>query len=587
MCGIHFWIEPKCNILRPSAIKLSNLLRHRGPDQSKTVALNNNTTSAVLSHERLAIVSPQTGEQPITCTDRSAWVIANAEIYNHKNIRDSIHDYNFLTDSDCEVILALYLTQYRESPELLCNALDGVFSFVIYDLEFDRIMIGRDAFGVMPMYYGLTNTGGICIASELKALANNTECQTYNEFPPGHCKLLEIQDDHPLGIPLSKTFKSGLCPIPWHLPKWKTDYNNIPDGLLVVEDLASNLTEAVYKRLNIDVPWCVLLSGGLDSSIIAKLTSSYAIRSGDGSHVNPIHSFSIGLEGSPDLEAARIAALDIGTIHHELIYTIQEGIDALPDVIEKLETFDVTTIRAGTPMYLLARYIKSFGFKVVLSGEGADELFGGYLYFHKCPSNEEFHAETIRKVSDLNKYDCLRANKSMSAWGVESRVPFLDKDFVDYVMNINPSYKRCGRLDEGYRIEKWALRKSFEGIICDKIIWRQKEQFSDGVGYGWIDGLKEYADIYISDEDMQISKKIVNPPRTKEELLYRKIFNNKFPKDEMVQLVPYVDSVACSSGSAITWDENFKLLAIQSGGECSGRAVCGVHYSDYNIGKDI
>ncbi len=550
MCGIVcvFDIKSEKESLRSKTLEMSKKLRHRGPDWSGIYSGD----KSIIAHERLSIVDPQSGKQPLYSKDKMLVLGVNGEIYNHREIRKFYKGkYEFLTGSDCEVILALY----KDKKEKFLDELNGIFAFGLYDSAEDAYLIARDHMGIIPLYQGWDENGNYFIASELKALEG--VCKKINEFPPGHyfySKDGEVKK--------------------WYSRDWE-NFENVKDNEASIDDLKYALEQAVHRQLMSDVPYGVLLSGGLDSSVISALAKRYSkLRIEDNDMKDAwwpqLHSFAIGLENSPDLKAARIVADHIGTVHHEIHYTIQEGLDAIRDVIYQTETYDVTTIRASTPMYLLARVIKSMGIKMVLSGEGADEVFGGYLYFHKAPSAEEFHKETVRKLSRLHLYDCLRANKSLAAWGVEGRVPFLDKEFLDIAMRFNPSEKM---VKDG-RIEKWCIRKAFEEYLPESIAWRQKEQFSDGVGYGWIDTLKKIAEENVTDEMMANAKYRfnINVPMSKEEYLYRSIFAEHFPSDQAAACVPSVPSIACSTGEALAWDESFKNNA-----DPSGRAVNMVH----------
>jgi asparagine synthase (glutamine-hydrolysing) len=550
MCGIvcAFDLKTEGTVLRQQILKMSKKVRHRGPDWSGIYC----GEKAVMAHERLSIVDPASGGQPLFSKDRSLVLAVNGEIYNHSEIRKDFEGkYEFLTKSDCEVILPLY----REKGVDFLDDMNGIFAFALYDEQEDAYLIARDHIGIIPLYMGWDEHGTFYVASELKALEGY--CKKIQEFPPAH--YLWSKDGE-----LKK----------WYHREW-TEYENVKDNPASIEELHDALKAAVHRQLMSDVPYGVLLSGGLDSSITSAVAKQYAamrIESGDQQPAwwPQLHSFAIGLDGSPDLAAARKAADMIGTIHHEIHYTIQEGLDAIRDVIYHLETYDVTTVRASTPMYLISRVIRSMGIKMVLTGEGADEIFGGYLYFHKAPSPEEFHKETVRKISRLHLYDCLRANKSLAAWGVEGRVPFLDKEFLDVAMRFNPAEKMAGN----GRIEKWALRKAFESYLPESIAWRQKEQFSDGVGYGWIDTLKRIASEQVSDEMMAnaVYKFPINTPLSKEEYVYRSVFAEHFPSDSAASCVPSVPSIACSTGEALAWD-----IAFRNNADPSGRAVLSVH----------
>jgi asparagine synthase (glutamine-hydrolysing) len=561
--------------LRAQVLEMSKKIRHRGPDWSGVYTGNN----AILSHERLSIVDPLSGKQPLVSDDEKIILAANGEIYNHKAIRAKFEGkYNFRTGSDCEVIIPLY-KKYRESGDFtaMIEELSGIFAFALYDSAHDTYLIARDEIGVIPLYQGWDKAGRYYVASELKALEG--ECQTIEEFPNG--SYLYGKDDGK--------------PVRWYKRDWEsydavknapkaTDEKGDVINPAVIEKVRNGLESAVKAQLMSDVPYGVLLSGGLDSSIIAAVTQKFSKKrietdSKEAAWWPQLHSFAVGLEGSPDLIAAQKAADYIGTVHHEVHFTIQEALDALPDVIYHIETYDITTVRASTPMYLLARVIKSMGIKMVLSGEGSDELFGGYLYFHKAPNAQEFHEELVRKMSKLHLYDCLRANKSLMAWGVEGRVPFLDKDFIDIAMGLNPSDKMNIRLSDGkQRMEKWILRKAFEDLLPESIAWRQKEQFSDGVGYNWIDTLKKMTEEKVSDAEFarRENRFPVNPPKTKEEYYYREIYSRLFPSDSAARCVPHEAGVACSTAKALEWDAAWKNMD-----EPSGRAIGGVHLEAY------
>lgn len=535
---------------RSLALRLSKRQRHRGPDWSGIYS----GPRAVLAHERLAIVDIDSGAQPLYSADRSRILAVNGEIYNHRAIRRRLSHYPFQTGSDCEVILALY----DERGADFLNELNGIFAFVLYDERADRYLIARDPIGVMPLYMGKDAHGNTYVASEMKALTG--VCTTISDFPPGH--YLDSA--------------RGERPVRYYAPSWE-DYAVVRGNCADPADVRAALEAAVQRQMMSDVPYGVLLSGGLDSSIIAAVAHRFRERRIESDGANEawwpqLHSFAIGLTGSPDLAASRLAAESIGTVHHELHFTLQEGLDALHDVIHHLETFDVTTVRASTPMYLMARKIRAMGIKMVLSGEGSDEIFGGYLYFHKAPSAKDLHDETVRKLSMLHKYDCLRANKSMAAWGVEARVPFLDREFLDVAMSLDPEAKM---VKDG-RMEKNILRQAFDGMLPDAILWRQKEQFSDGVGYGWIDELRAHAEAEVSDDALAGAHERFprNTPRTKEAYLYRAIFEHHFPGDSAAQTVPEGPSIACSSPVAIAWEASFADNA-----DPSGRALRGVHKS--------
>ena len=538
--------------LRAQVLDMSKKIRHRGPDWSGVYTGDN----AILSHERLSIVDPLSGKQPLVSDDGKIILAANGEIYNHKEIRKEFEGkYNFQTGSDCEAIIPLY-KKFRESGDftLMIEKLSGIFAFALYDSENDVYLVVRDEIGVIPLYQGWDKAGRFYVASELKALEG--ECQTIEEFPNGHY-----------------FYSKDEKPVRWYKREWEnfdavknnpraTDDKGEIINPSVIEKVRNGLESAVKQQLMSDVPYGVLLSGGLDSSIIAAITQKFSKKriesdSKEAAWWPQLHSFAIGLEGSPDLIAAQKAADYIGTVHHEVHFTIQEALDALPDVIYHIETYDITTVRASTPMYLLARVIKSMGIKMVLSGEGSDELFGGYLYFHKAPDAKEFHEELVRKMSKLHLYDCLRANKSLMAWGVEGRVPFLDKEFIDIAMSLNPSDKMNIRLPDGkQRMEKWILRKAFENMLPEEICWRQKEQFSDGVGYNWIDTLKKMTEEKVSDAEFARRENLfpVNPPKTKEEYYYREIYSRLFPSDSAAKVVPHEAGVACSTAKALEWD---------------------------------
>ncbi|MDM8154975.1 asparagine synthase B [Bacteroides gallinaceum] len=554
MCGIVsiFNIKQQTPALRQKALQMSGKIRHRGPDWSGIYCGG----TAILAHERLAIVDPESGRQPLFSPDKKQVLAVNGEIYNHQDIRRRYAGkYQFMTGSDCETILALY----QEKRDGFLDELDGIFAFALYDVERDEYLIARDPIGVIPLYYGYDRDGLLYVASELKALEG--QCDHYEVFPPGH--VLTSHDK---------------VPRRYYQRDWFS-YDNVKNNPTDEEKLRVALEEAVKRQMMSDVPYGVLLSGGLDSSIISAVAQKYAqnrIESG-GREVAwwpRLHSFAVGLHGAPDLEKARLVARHIGTVHHEINYTIQEGLDALSDVVYFTETYDVTTIRASTPMYLLARVIKSMGIKMVLSGEGADEVFGGYLYFHKAPNARAFHEETVRKLSKLHLYDCLRANKSLAAWGVEGRVPFLDTEFLDVAMRLNPSAKMC----PGSTIEKRILREAFAPLLPDEVAWRQKEQFSDGVGYSWIDTLKRITAESVSDDEMAHAAERfpIHPPRNKEEYFYRTLFASHFPSDSAAATVPSVPSVACSTAEALAWDKTFTGM-----NDPSGRAVSGVHNQAY------
>ena len=564
MCGIAciFNIKQQSPELRQKALDMAKRIRHRGPDWSGIYCGG----SAILTHERLSIVDPQSGGQPLFSPDRKQILAVNGEIYNHRDIRaEFAGKYEFQTGSDCEVILALY----RQYGVDFIEKLSGIFAFALYDEERDEFLIARDPIGVIPLYIGRDADGKVYCASELKALEGM--CDEYEPFLPGHYYW-------------SREGKMNR----WYKRDW-TEYDAVKDRYTgmsddeaykaQVDDVRTALEDAVKRQLMSDVPYGVLLSGGLDSSVISAVAKQFADKrvETDGKQDAwwpQLHSFAVGLKGAPDLEKARLVAEHIGTVHHEINYTIQEGLDAIRDVIYYIETYDVTTVRASTPMYLLARVIKSMGIKMVLSGEGADEVFGGYLYFHKAPDARAFHEETVRKLSKLHLYDCLRANKSLSAWGVEGRVPFLDKEFLDVAMRLNPAVKMC----PGKEIEKKVVRDAFSSLLPQEVAWRQKEQFSDGVGYSWIDTLKAMTAAAVSDEQMAHAAERfpINPPRNKEEYYYRSIFEEHFPSESAAKSVPSVPSVACSTAEALAWDASFKGM-----NDPSGRAVAGVHEAAY------
>ena len=562
MCGIVaiFNVKEQTPELRTKALGMSKKIRHRGPDWSGIHC----SGSAILAHERLSIVDPESGGQPLFSPDGKQVLAVNGEIYNHKEIRERYKGrYDFQTGSDCEVILALY----RDKGVNFLEDLNGIFAFALYDEEQDAFLIARDHIGVIPLYIGYNADGKVFVASELKALEG--ECERYEPFLPGHYYWSK---------------DPGMKR--WYKRDWM-EYDNVKDNTASSDAIRKSLCAAVKRQMMSDVPYGVLLSGGLDSSVISAITESYAERrietdSKSRAWWPRLHSFAVGLKGAPDLAKARLVADHIGTVHHEINYTIQEGLDALRDVIYFIETYDITTVRASVPMYLLARVIKSMGIKMVLSGEGADEIFGGYLYFHKAPSAEEFHKETVRKLSKLHLYDCLRANKSLSAWGVEGRVPFLDKEFLDVAMRTNPKAKMCsvlpasrsGEADPKASIEKRIVREAFEDMLPEEVAWRQKEQFSDGVGYSWIDTLKKITSEAVTDEQMAHAEERfpINTPLCKEEYYYRSIFEEHFPSESAARSVPHEASVACSTAVALEWDEAWKNM-----NDPSGRAVSGVH----------
>ena len=580
MCGIVsiFNIQEQTPELRQKALRMSQKIRHRGPDRSGIYCGG----SAILAHERLSIVDPESGKQPLFSPDKKEVLAVNGEIYNHQEIRKLYPDYAFQTGSDCEVILALYRDWKKngkipsEVPALI-EQLSGIFAFALYDAEDDCFLIARDPIGVIPLYIGYDADNKVYVASELKALEG--QCDSYEPFLPGHYVYSERKKSN--GKPAMQKYYSRkwMTETPISKQKAETKAEKVFKEKSTVEDIREALTDAVKRQLMSDVPYGVLLSGGLDSSVISAIAEKYSEHrvenNGETKAWWPrLHSFAVGLKGAPDLAKARLVAEHIGTVHHEINYTIQEGLDAIRDVIYFIETYDVTTVRASTPMYLLARVIKSMGIKMVLSGEGADEIFGGYLYFHKAPNADEFHKETVRKLSKLYMYDCLRANKSLSAWGVEGRVPFLDKEFLDVAMNIDPELKMC----PGETIEKKVVREAFSDMLPAEVVWRQKEQFSDGVGYSWIDTLKQITASAVSDEQMAHATERfpINPPQNKEEYFYRSIFAEHFPSDSAARSVPSIPSVACSTAEALAWDASFKNM-----NDPSGRAVKGVHEKAY------
>ena len=554
MCGIVCALDLKqsSDLLRSQVLEMSKKVRHRGPDWNGIHCGKN----VLLAHERLAIVDPASGNQPIYSDDKNLILAANGEIYNHQQLRAQLSsDYAFQTNSDCEIILALY----KEKGVNFIDDLNGIFGFVLYDEQNDEYLIARDHMGIIPLYMGWDKHGTFYISSELKALEGI--CNKIEIFPPGH---FMSSTDNQL--------------VKWYDRDWM-NFDSVKDNKTNLEDLQTALENAVHRQLMSDVPYGVLLSGGLDSSITSALAKKYSKNRVESNDVKSawypqLHSFAVGLKGSPDLIAAQKVADHIDSIHHEITFTVQEGLDAIKDVIYHLETYDVTTIRASTPMYLMARVIKSMGIKMVLSGEGADEIFGGYLYFHKAPDSKEFHEETVRKLDKLYQYDCLRANKSLAAWGIEGRVPFLDKEFIDVAMRINPKDKMLN----SEKMEKWVLRKSFEQYLPESVAWRQKEQFSDGVGYDWIDSLKDLVNEKVTD-DMFKNAKFTFPfqtPMSKEEYYYRSIFEEHYPSETSATTVPSVPSVACSTPIALEWDKTFKNL-----NDPSGRSVSNVHNDSY------
>ncbi|TQV85412.1 asparagine synthase B [Aliikangiella coralliicola] len=561
MCSIFgiLDIQQDPQALRSLALEQSKKQRHRGPDWSGIWT----NDSAVLVHERLAIVDINSGEQPLLNEDGDLALLVNGEIYNHKALAQAeVTDYAFQTESDCEVLLGLYAEDRksgavvsRQQIEHRLNQLEGMFAFILFDDKEKRYLVARDPIGIIPLYYGYDKQRQLFVASEMKTLVDI--CEEVHSFPPGHYLDSQIGEIRA-----------------YYQPDWK-DYSNVATQPASPVDIREAMVESVKKHMMSDVPYGVLLSGGLDSSVVSAIAQLNAAKRVEDDQNSPawwpqLHSFAVGLKGSPDLKAAQKVAEKIGTIHHEIHFTVQQGLDALSDVIYHLETYDVTTVRASTPMFLMARKIKSMGIKMVLSGEGADEIFGGYLYFHKAPNAKEFHEETVRKLERLHQFDCLRANKSMAAWGVEARVPFLDRKFLDAAMSISPEAKMCG----GGKIEKHILREAFEGYLPEEILWRQKEQFSDGVGYSWIDSLKDYAEAEISDLEFERAAVDfpINTPDTKEGLLYRRLFAARFNSNSAAVTVPGGKSIACSTKEALAWDASF-----QGNSDPSGRAVAGVH----------
>ncbi|KGU52819.1 asparagine synthetase B [Xanthomonas phaseoli pv. phaseoli] len=558
MCSIFgiFGLQPGDDLqaLRRQALECSQRQRHRGPDWSGVYV----DTGAILVHERLAIVDPAGGSQPLLSEDGQLALAVNGEIYNHRELKaELLQPYAFQTGSDCEVINALYR---EDTPASYLNRLNGIFAFALWDKTEGRVIIARDPIGVVPLYWGHDREGRLRVASELKSLVD--DCADAAQFPPGHWY------DSATGA-LNRYYERA----------WR-QYGAVEGVQVQLQELREAFERAVHRQLMTDVPYGVLLSGGLDSSLVAAVAARYARHRIEENDITEawwprLHSFAIGLKGSPDLAAAEVAAAALGTVHHGFEYTFDEGLDALPDVIRHIETYDVTTIRASTPMFLLARRIKAMGVKMVLSGEGSDEIFGGYLYFHKAPNAREFHEELVRKLDALNNYDCLRANKSMMAWGVEPRVPFLDREFLDVAMRMDARFKMVDKTSSGAtRMEKGILREAFAGYLPESILWRQKEQFSDGVGYGWIDGLKAHAQSQVSDRELAAADRRypVNPPQTKEAYFYRSLFEQFFPGQAAAETVPGGKSIACSSPTAIAWDASFAAMA-----DPSGRAITGVH----------
>ena len=594
MCGIVsiFNVQEQTPELRQQALRMSQKIRHRGPDWSGIYCGG----SAILAHERLSIVDPESGRQPLFAPDKKQVLAVNGEIYNHQNIRARFADtYQFQTGSDCEVILSLYREMRADTDfatliyqgedavhSRICQMLEqlnGIFAFALYDVERDEFLIARDPIGVIPLYIGYDKDGKVMVASELKALEG--QCDHYEPFLPGHYYYSKTPG-------MKRYYTRDWFEYATMQKKYQIDDNQKaaqqlaeaePQEKAAVAEIHDALEASVKRQLMSDVPYGVLLSGGLDSSVISAIAEKYSTtRVENGGETKAywprLHSFAVGLKGAPDLAKARLVAEHIGTVHHEINYTIQEGLDAIRDVIYFIETYDVTTVRASTPMYLLARVIRSMGIKMVLSGEGADEVFGGYLYFHKAPDAKAFHEETVRKLGKLYMYDCLRANKSLAAWGIEGRVPFLDKEFLDVAMGMNPVLKMC----PDKTIEKKVVREAFADLLPEEVAWRQKEQFSDGVGYSWIDTLKQITASAVSDEQMAHAAERfpINPPQNKEEYYYRSIFAEHFPSDSAARSVPSVPSVACSTAEALAWDASFK-----NQNDPSGRAVAGVHEQAY------
>ena len=594
MCGIVsiFNIQEQTPELRQQALRMSQKIRHRGPDWSGIYCGG----SAILAHERLSIVDPESGRQPLFAPDKKQVLAVNGEIYNHQNIRARFADtYQYQTGSDCEVILSLYREMRADTDfatliyqgedavhSRICQMLEqlnGIFAFALYDVERDEFLIARDPIGVIPLYIGYDKDGKVMVASELKALEG--QCDHYEPFLPGHYYYSKTPG-------MKRYYTRDWFEYATMQKKYQIDDNQKaaqqlaeaePQEKAAVAEIHDALEASVKRQLMSDVPYGVLLSGGLDTSVISAMAEKYSTtRVENGGETKAywprLHSFAVGLKGAPDLAKARLVAEHIGTVHHEINYTIQEGLDAIRDVIYFIETYDVTTVRASTPMYLLARVIRSMGIKMVLSGEGADEVFGGYLYFHKAPDAKAFHEETVRKLGKLYMYDCLRANKSLAAWGIEGRVPVLDKEFLDVAMGMNPVLKMC----PDKTIEKKVVREAFADLLPEEVAWRQKEQFSDGVGYSWIDTLKQITASAVSDEQMAHAAERfpINPPQNKEEYYYRSIFAEHFPSDSAARSVPSVPSVACSTAEALAWDASFK-----NQNDPSGRAVAGVHEQAY------
>lgn len=561
MCGIvcAFKLKEPAEALRSQVLSMAKCIRHRGPDWSGVFS----NDKAIMAHERLAIVDPISGKQPSFSSDGNLVLAANGEIYNHTELRKQLKNYEFQTKSDCEVILPLY----KEKGADFLDEMNGIFGFALYDIQNDNYFIARDHMGIIPLYMGWDQNGTFYVASELKALEGI--CTKIELFPPGH--YLDSREGE-----LKR----------WYSRDWM-EFDAVKENETNIEDLRNALDAAVKRQLMSDVPYGVLLSGGLDSSITSALAKKYAdkrVESGDTENAwyPQLHSFAVGLEGSPDLAAAKIVADHLETVHHEINFTVQEGLDAIKDVIYHVETYDITTIRASTPMFLLARAIKAMGIKMVLSGEGADEIFGGYLYFHKAPSAKDFHEENVRKLDKLHMYDCLRANKSLASWGIEGRVPFLDKEFMDVAMRLNPKDKMIlagqNTPQDKQAMEKWVLREAFGDMLPAAVAWRQKEQFSDGVGYSWIDSLKEMVNKNVTDDQIVNAhyRFPIQTPKSKEEFYYRTIFESHFPSDAAALTVPSIPSVACSSQVALGWDESFKNI-----NDPSGRAIASVHSDAY------
>ncbi len=586
MCGILaiLGVRGEPESLRARALELQKKLRHRGPDWSGISVKGNN----ILCHERLAIVDPESGDQPLFAReDDSLVLVVNGEIYNHHELERALGpngDHELRTKGDCECLLHLY---EKDGVDFLRkNEVCGMYAITILDQRTNHFVIARDPVGIIPLYYGRGKDGSMWVASEMKALVQ--DCVQFWEFPPGHVydsrteKLMPFLEKSPFFLETHALKDVAQYP----KPQW--------DRKIAPSEIREALEASVKSHLMSDVPYGVLLSGGLDSSLIAGIMAKFCrrrVESGgaEEAHWPRLHSFCIGLEGSPDLAAAKKVADFLGTVHHPYVFTVQQGLDAISEVIYHVETFDVTTIRASTPMFLMSRKIRASGVKMVLSGEGADEIFGGYLYFHKAPSAQEFHEETVRKVHQLSKYDCCRANKSTMAWSLEARVPFLDKKFLDLAFSFDPTQKMC--IDESTkerRCEKWLLRKAFD-CVCPidgkpylpaEVLWRQKEQFSDGVGYSWIDAIQAHAEKVVSDDQLAQAEFRFpeKTPKTKESYLYRDIFSGHFGERNAsaIEAVAWQESIACSSETALRWDASFQGRA-----DASGRAVKGVHDAAY------